>query len=77
MLPRLCSSWGLLLVNLCHENVDIRPGITPTELVELLNLLYSAFDEVILEWGLYKVETRPQAPSIPLCVTGYSESCAL
>ncbi|CAE7239291.1 gcy-17 [Symbiodinium sp. CCMP2456] len=30
--------------------------ITPTELVELLNLLYSAFDEVILEWGLYKVE---------------------
>ncbi|CAE6967491.1 Gyc88E [Symbiodinium natans] len=30
--------------------------ITPTELVELLNLLYSAFDEIILEWGLYKVE---------------------
>jgi len=30
--------------------------ISPTELVELLNLLYSAFDEIILEWELYKVE---------------------
>ncbi|CAJ1427069.1 unnamed protein product [Effrenium voratum] len=30
--------------------------ITPAELVELLNTLYSAFDEVILDWGLHKVE---------------------
>eukprot|EP00931_Biecheleriopsis_adriatica_P055450 TRINITY_DN32790_c0_g1_i1.p1 TRINITY_DN32790_c0_g1~~TRINITY_DN32790_c0_g1_i1.p1 ORF type:complete len:1141 (-),score=211.37 TRINITY_DN32790_c0_g1_i1:54-3476(-) len=31
-------------------------GITPMELVELLNSLYSAFDEVIMTWGLHKVE---------------------
>ena len=35
---------------------DQRPGISPTELVELLNMLYSAFDETILDWGLHKVE---------------------
>lgn len=30
--------------------------ISPGELVELLNMLYSAFDETILDWGLHKVE---------------------
>ncbi|CAK9003909.1 Soluble guanylate cyclase 88E [Durusdinium trenchii] len=30
--------------------------ISPMELVELLNLLYSAFDEIIMDWGVHKVE---------------------
>jgi len=30
--------------------------ISPKELVELLNMLYSAFDEAIWDWGLHKVE---------------------
>jgi len=30
--------------------------ITPQELVELLNAMYSAFDEIIVNWGLHKVE---------------------
>mmetsp|Transcript_9283 Transcript_9283/g.20729 ORF Transcript_9283/g.20729 Transcript_9283/m.20729 type:complete len:1057 (-) Transcript_9283:187-3357(-) len=30
--------------------------ITPIELVELLNAMYSAFDEIIVNWGLHKVE---------------------
>ena len=28
------------------------------ELVEILNLLYSAFDEIILDWGVHKVAPR-------------------
>jgi len=31
-------------------------NIEPMELVELLNTMYSAFDEIILNWGLHKVE---------------------
>jgi class 3 adenylate cyclase len=31
-------------------------ALTPAELMVLLNSMYSAFDEVILNWGLYKVE---------------------
>lgn len=30
------------------------------ELVELLNLLYSAFDEIIMDWGVHKVAPRPE-----------------
>mmetsp|Transcript_74235 Transcript_74235/g.131275 ORF Transcript_74235/g.131275 Transcript_74235/m.131275 type:complete len:1100 (-) Transcript_74235:267-3566(-) len=30
--------------------------IQPMELVDLLNSMYSAFDEIILNWGLHKVE---------------------
>lgn len=30
--------------------------ISPQELVDFLNAMYSAFDEVIVNWGLYKVE---------------------
>merc|ERR1719271_1634483 len=30
--------------------------LTPIELITFLNSMYSAFDEVILNWGLYKVE---------------------
>jgi len=31
-------------------------GLSPVELMAFLNSMYSAFDEVILNWGLYKVE---------------------
>lgn len=31
-------------------------GLTPAELMAFLNSMYSAFDEVITNWGLYKVE---------------------
>jgi len=31
-------------------------GLSPAELMAFLNSMYSAFDEVILNWGLYKVE---------------------
>lgn len=31
-------------------------GLTPAALMAFLNQMYSAFDEVILNWGLYKVE---------------------
>lgn len=30
--------------------------LNPKELVDFLNSMYSAFDEIILNWGLYKVE---------------------
>lgn len=30
--------------------------ITPMEVVEFLNSMYSAFDEIIINWGLHKVE---------------------
>jgi len=50
-----------------HQNVSIiftdikgftafSSGLTPTELMAFLNSMYSAFDEVILNWDLYKVE---------------------
>lgn len=43
-------------------------GISPMELVELLNMLYSAFDETILDWGLHKVEPWAKASHIPKIV---------
>lgn len=50
-----------------HDNVTIiftdikgftaySSGLSPAELMAFLNHMYSAFDEVILNWGLHKVE---------------------
>jgi len=50
-----------------HQNVTIiftdikgftafSSGLLPAELMAFLNAMYSAFDEIILNWGVYKVE---------------------
>ena len=58
-------------MNGCHvPNVWKLLGISPGELVELLNMLYSAFDETILDWGLHKVE--PWSSARPL---GHARPC--
>jgi len=40
----------------CSWLIGSPQGISPKELVELLNMLYSAFDEAIWDWGLHKVD---------------------